>query len=145
MINPSDLIKDVVEKLQAIPALQQFSIAGYDDESVRFRSQEEAIDNLNYLPILILWCGAEAPRSGEFRGFQHTIEIVVRGSNDPESYLLVASILNGKPQEPAGDGCLTFIESEPTGCDPISDITISRVRDADSIDYFRVSFIATEK
>ena len=74
MINPRILLADITALLQSIPELDGIGIEAYDTESEIYRSNQEGRDNIT-VPVLVVWTGATAPRTGETRGIVHAIEV----------------------------------------------------------------------
>jgi hypothetical protein len=134
MQNPSTLLTDIVDTLKAIPELSDVLIEAYDTESGIYRNADEAINNFQYATgILAFYEGGSFPRMGEVRGIRHDFSLLLKcqGNNTVSTNLgyfdLLQYIYTGVP---AGN-CLTFVDTELTGCDPLQDFEHRQLTDAD--------------
>jgi len=131
MINPLDIQSNIVALLQAIPELVDAvgdvdSIQGHDDESVFAGDADTAAMNMMGRAILVAWTGAELPREGETRGWTHNFRIAVKAQSITDYFSIAKMIFDGIPQEPAGDGCNTFLNSTiHDECDGVQNADLS--------------------
>lgn len=152
MISPNVLLKEIVEKLQSIPALAEVQIDAYDSESELYKNVDQALDNMNQATsVLVFWEGCEFPRTGETKGPNHKFSMFLRCqssasvSNALGYHDLIQAIMDGKPEPPSGDGYWKFIDSELTNCEPFNELSVTPIQDGDGITFWGIRFSCTEK
>src|SRR5690349_13235289 len=103
MISPLTLQDNIVALLRAIPELVDFvgaadNIQGYDDESQIAGDMETSELSLMGRAVMVAWAGAELPREGDTRGWQHSFEIGLKAESIQTYYGLAQLIFDGVPQ-----------------------------------------------
>ena len=147
MINPQDLQDAIVKKLRDITELVSFvgdagEIQAYDDESEVSGDPETAEISMSNRSVLVVWSGADLPRTGETRGWKHTFRISLKAESIVAYYQLAQLIFDGHP---AGefDTFLNCNISDLT--DGIQDAVIEPARGADKLGRLLIQFSLYER
>lgn len=155
MVNPSEIVDELVTLLRSIPDLVE--AAGGDEENIfayhdRYPKNISLVNAILHQPspsVMAAWQGTGLGGRGGFTAWRHSISIFLRSDEDsgeeiPEGYYtLYRLILKGVPE--AGDGQPMIYTRVHASCDPMDDIpSIQRQTDAEGVDYFEIQMSFTE-
>ena len=153
MVDPSELIDNLVTKLRAIADLvtemdgDATRIAAYHDQFPDKSSLAQAVHDMAAPGILIVWNGTGPGNFGRNESWKHQIAAYLRmkaevpGDAANGYYRLFRLITKGVP---AGDSVpMNYLEIHPSFY-PMDTPSIERDTDAEGLDYFRVVMPFTE-
>jgi hypothetical protein len=153
MIDPSELVNDVVALLRDVPELvtqmngEPDRIYAYHDQYPKHASLAHAIHQMPAPSIMAVWIGTQP---GSFAGaevWKHQVTLYLRAretfDGDPPAgyYRLFRLITKGVP---AGAGVEMLNATQHPSCYPMDVPMIQRQTDAEGLDYFEVPLTFTE-
>jgi hypothetical protein len=153
MINPAELVDNLVALLRAIPDLvaemdgDPERIYAYHDQYPKKASLAQAIHNMPAPAVMAVWQGT-APRTfGSVDVWKHQVTLYLRARETDESdppaayYRLFRLITKGVP---AGSEVPMLNAIVHPSCYPMDLPLIQRQTDAEGLDYFEVPITFTE-
>ncbi|MBN1567931.1 MAG: hypothetical protein JXA73_08780 [Acidobacteria bacterium] len=153
MINPSEIVDNLVDLLRDIPDLVQLMdgdpdrIYAYHDCYPEKTSLEEAKERMKSPGIMVAWTGTY-PGSFGGEAWKHQISITLRAqvesSYEPVSsyYAIFRQIVKGMPS--SLNGVPLIIATVHPSCNLMDTPTIERQADAAGVDYFEITTAFTE-
>jgi hypothetical protein len=136
----------IVAQLRDIPELVEFigdadDIQAYDDESRIHGNPELTEFSMMGRAVMIVWAGAEMPRTGDTRGWRHRFKIFLKAESVTAYYDLAQLIFDGTP---AGE-CDNFLNvTVHPSCDGIQDADLSPEQGDDGVERLTITFSLTE-
>jgi len=152
MINPADLVDNLVATLRDIPDLlaEMSGDAGrvfaYHDQYPKRSSLAHAIHQMPAPSIMAVWQGTGPGSFGGMDVWKHQVTLFLRAretgdSDTPAYHRLFRLITKGVPA--AGDVPMINVTIHPS-CYPMDLPMIQRQTDAEGLDYFEVPITFTE-
>ena len=153
MINPAELVDNLVTLLRDIPELvaemegDAGRIYAYHDQYPRRSSLAEAIHQMPAPAIMAAWHGTQPGSFGGMEVWRHQITLYLRAretlEGDPPTgyYRLFRLITRGVPRSL---GMPMINATVHPACHPMDVPSISRQTDAEGLDYFEVPLSFTE-
>lgn len=153
MINPAELVDELVAKLRAIPELvvemngDPQRIYAYHDSYPKRVSLPLAIYEMPAPAIMVAWQGTVPGTFGVNEAWNHNLTLYLRAretlEGDPPTayYRLFHLIVNGVP---AGGALKMLYTTVHDRCHPMDTPSIQRATDEQGTDYFEVNISFTE-
>ncbi|MBN2118510.1 MAG: hypothetical protein JW730_18195 [Anaerolineales bacterium] len=153
MINPSDIVDNLVTLLRAIPELvievgdNPERIFAYHDRYPQ-KSLQMARYQMPAPSIMVAWEGSGPGSFGGFEAWQHDISVSLRIGQEPEKetphgyYRLFRLITKGVPSSGTQPLQYTVVHDS---CHPMNTPAMRRQTDIEGVDYFEVTLSFTEK
>ena len=151
MIDPSEIVTNLVAMLQDIPALvaelggDPARIYPYHDSFPKNISLAHAIHNMPAPSIMAVWQGTAPGSFGTMDIWKHQITLFLRAKNEAAPgaayYRLFRLIVKGVP---AATGQEMLNATVHPSCNAMDLPQISRQTDAEALDYFEVPISFTE-
>ncbi len=150
MIDPNDIVAELVALLQDIPDLvtamggDATKIVGYFETSSRL---DLAIYQMVPPGIMVAYQGLAPARFGGFDVWAHQLSIAIKLPVSSSAaalsgyYEIFRLIVKGMPTSAGQE--MQYIQVNPS-CDPMDTPTMRRQTDAQGVDYFEVSMTFTE-
>lgn len=154
MIDPSQLVDDLVSYLQDIPALvtemggDATKIAAYHYRYPQQNSIAVAIQTMKAPGLLVAWRGTGPRAHGTMETWQHRVSVYIRpleyqSGSGASYYRIFKLIWQGFPATLGGGQPMNQLRIHPN-CDPMDVPAILAQVDADAIDYFELPLTFTE-
>jgi hypothetical protein len=153
MINPAELVDNLVALLRAIPDLvaemegDPERIYAYHDQYPKRASLAQAIHTMPAPAVMAVWQGTAPGTFGTVDVWKHQVTLYLRARETDESdppaayYRLFRLITKGVP---AGTGVPMLNATIHPSCYPMDLPLIQRQTDAEGLDYFEVPITFTE-
>ena len=153
MINPAELVDNLVAMLRAIPDLvvemdgDAERIYAYHDHYPKRSSLAQAIHNMPAPAVMAVWQGTAPGTFGSVDIWKHQVTLYLRAretfDGDPPTayYTLFRLITKGVP---ASTGVPMMISTIHPSCYPMDVPSIQRATDAEGLDYFEAQMAFTE-
>jgi hypothetical protein len=154
MINPAEIIDNLVTLLQDIPDLIELvgddedRIYAYHDRYPQNVSIDAAKAQMPSPGIMVSWAGTNPGSFSAAEVWKHNISITIRMAKEavtdpPEAYYAIfRQLTKGQPE--SLDGVTMSNATVHASCNPMDTPSIMRQVDAAGIDYFEVSTSFTE-
>ncbi len=142
MIQPSEIVNNLVTALRAIPSLVtamgelEDSIFAYSDQFPHNSSLHRAIHQMPLPSIMAVWMGTQPGRNGGMSFWQHRVTLYVRAGNATDAYASVFRLIT--KTVPTGYGNTLLYEQIHASCEAMDIPSIQRQTDAEGLDYFEI-------
>jgi hypothetical protein len=153
MINPAELVDNLVALLRAVPELvaemegDPERVDAYHDQYPKKASLAQAIHNMPAPSVMAVWQGTAPGTFGNVDVWKHQVTLYLRSRETDESdppaayYRLFRLITKGVPE---GSEVPMLNATVHPSCYPMDLPLIQRQTDAEGLDYFEVPITFTE-
>jgi hypothetical protein len=149
MVDPEDLVDELVALLRAVPALvtamgeDATRIYGYDDEYPQTTNLPRAIHKMASPSVMVVYAGFGIGSMGRGQPINHAVTICVRPGPDASIFDIGKLLVDGTP---TGQAVAMIYLTVDTALDPMEvEGRYNRQVDAEGVEYWELNISFNEK